>query len=579
MGRIIRAGLAAVGAGLIPLAGSVCAAPRLDNAASHVPQQFHPKPSAALLPLIDPPPVPLPLAPQVIGPRPKANPSVLPPAATRLDPSLQRLASPATLALPTKLDQVRIQSLRPLSLKDVENLAEVNNPNLKAVASQVDQAQSNLQAQLAAWYPTLNLNLSNFPSYTGGEQRSTQGTAQPNGGPSPSQYTYTSRWDVGVSLTAQWDIINPQRVPQVTAARDEFEQAKNNYLIALRDLRLQASQLYINLQSTDETVRIGQESVRASLVGLRDAKARFQAGVATKLEVLQAETQLARDQQLLTDGLRDQANARRELASLLDLPQNITPTAQEPLHPLGIWTPSLQESIVSAFALREEIDNAILSISVSNGKANSALGAVQPFMSIFATWTGTRYEGNQQIIVDLPGSSGWASESSFGINLNWKIFDGGAARSQYRQFKQQSQQNAFSFAQTRNDIRFQVEENFNNLGRANRNIQTTSREVVSSREALRLARLRFQAGVSTQREVVDSQRDLTQAEVRYAQALADYNGSLIQLQRYTGLATLALCPQVRLSAVKPKDEVAVPVPPEPLQPACQASAVVEGNPS
>jgi len=74
---------------------------------------------------------------------------------------------------------VRIVELRPLSLKDVENLAEVNNPSLKAIASQVDQAQSSLRAQIAAWYPTLSVQTDGFPSYTGGSQRTTQPVASP----------------------------------------------------------------------------------------------------------------------------------------------------------------------------------------------------------------------------------------------------------------------------------------------------------------------------------------------------------------------------------------------------------------
>ena len=246
---------------------------------------------------------PLPLAPQVKGPRPKSDASVLAPAATKLDPSLQNLAAPATLALPNKPEQVRIAELRPLSLKDVENLAEVNNPNLKAIASRVDQAQSQLRTQIAAWYPNLSLSTQNFPGYTGGNQRNTTTTTNPLQQTPQKLYTYTSRWAMGAQLSAQWDLINPQRVPQIAAARDQFEQSKNQYLIALRDLRLQAAQAYFRLQLADDTVRIGQESVRASLVSLRDASARFQAGVATKLEVLEAETQLARDQQLLTNGL------------------------------------------------------------------------------------------------------------------------------------------------------------------------------------------------------------------------------------------------------------------------------------
>ena len=518
---------------------------------------------------------PLPLAPQVKGPRPKSDASVLAPAATKLDPSLQNLAAPATLALPNKPEQVRIVELRPLSLKDVENLAEVNNPNLKAIATQVDQAQSQLRTQIAAWYPTLSVNASSLPSYTGGNQRITQPTTDITGQTSRStQYTYTDSWAMGASLTAQWDVINPQRVPQIAAARDQFEQSKNQYLIALRELRLQAAQFYFKLQLDDDTVRIGQQSVRASLVSLRDARARFQAGVATKLEVLEAETQLARDQQLLTNALADQSISRRNLARLLDLPQNVSPTAEEPLRPLGVWTPSLQESVIAAYAFREELDNALLDISAANSQANSALGSVQPFLTIFNSLDGTRFDGVESVLVDLPGRSGWAVENSVGLSARWNIFDGGAARAQYRQAKQRAQENSFRFAQTRDDLRFQVEESFYQLRQANRNIQTTSREVISSRESLRLARLRFQAGVSTQREVVDNQRDLTQAEVRYATALAEYNNNLALLRRRTGLDQVAVCqPPTGLGSSMPVlDSMEnVPVPSEPLQPACQAT--------
>jgi OMF family outer membrane factor len=485
--------------------------------------------------------------------------------------------APATLGLPNKPEQVRIVELRPVSLKDVENLAEVNNPSLKAIASQVDQAQSGLRAAIASWYPNLNLSTGQFPTWTYGNQFN---YIQTIGATTEGGNTQTNRWTSAATLGVNWDLINPQRVPQVSAARDSFEKAKNSYLIALRDLRLQASQAYFALQLSDDTVRIGQESVRASLVSLRDARARFQAGVATKLEVLEAETQLARDQQLLTNSLADQAKARRDIARLLDLPQNVSPTAKEPLRPLGIWTSSLEESIVAAYAFREEIDNVLLDISVSNSNANAALGAVQPFLSIFNNYIVGRtfgYAGLNPEIGGLPSGQTWASDNSLGLNLRWSIFDGGRARAQYRQSKQQAQENSFRFAETRDRLRYQVEEGFYQLRQANRNIQTTSREVISSRESLRLARLRFQAGVSTQREVVDNQRDLTQAEVRYANALAEYNNNLALLRRRTGLDQVAVCQPASLSGTKPVlgDSESVPVPPEPLQPACQVAAAAQ----
>jgi OMF family outer membrane factor len=519
---------------------------------------------------LDPQPMPLPQAQRVKGSRPKSNPKVLPPAATKLDPSLQRLVAPASLALPTKLEQVRISSMRPLSLKDVENLAEVNNPSLKAIASQVDQAESGLRAQLAAWYPQLNITANGFPNYTGGQQvfNDVNPVTVVNG----QANSFTNRWSMTTTLTAQWDVVNPQRVPQVSSARDQFEKAKNQYLIALRDLRLQTAKAYFELQLADENVRVGQESVRASLVSLRDAKARFQAGVATKLEVLEAETQLGRDQQLLSDSFADQSIARRDLARLINLPQNVTPTASEPLRPLGLWRPSLQESILAAYTFREELDNIILDISVSNSQANAAIGQVQPFMTIVNSLLATRYTGVESIIVDLPGTYGYAVQNSIGLNFRMNIFDGGAARALYRQYKQKAQEGAYNFSRSRDELRFQVEQSFYQLANSQRNIQTTSNEVVSSRESLRLARLRFQAGVTTQREVINNQRDLTQAEIRYANALASYNNFLAELRRRTGLDHIVQCGNNSLPAIKPSStESSTPVPPSPLAPACFSS--------
>jgi len=516
----------------------------------------------------DPPPQSLPLAPDLKGNRPRSNPALLPPAATELPPELQRLVAPPTLALPDKTSQVRIRELRPLSLSDVETLAEVNNPNLKVLASQVEQAQSLLRAEISLWYPQLSLRGSPFPTYTAGQQYSSNitGTGQERG------LTLSSIWRMQTVLEATWGLINPARSPRIAAARDGYEKAKNQYLIGLRDLRLQAAKLYFDLQQSDEQVRIGQESVRSSQVNLRDARARFQAGVSTKLEVLQAETQLARDQQLLTNSLSQQSIARRALASTLSLPQDITPTAKDPSRVLGTWLPSLQESIVAAYTFREELDQALLDISSANSSANAELAQVQPFLNIVNSLSAGRTYGYQFVNTPIPGEEGWNVDNTIGLNFSWNLFDGGRARALYRRQKQVADENRFRFADRRDQIRRDVEQSFFTLEQNNRDISTTSREVVSARESLRLARLRFQAGVTTQREVVDTQRDLTQAEVRYSNAIADYNRNLAELRRRTGLDQIALCQPLSLPATKPEvpGVTDVPVEPQPLLPACQA---------
>ena len=516
----------------------------------------------------------LPNALDLKGERPQADSSVIPAAATEMPAELGDLGTPPSLALPDSPDQVRIHELRPLTLDEALTLAEVNSPSLKAAASQVDQAKSSLRAAISAWYPTVDLSANGLPSYL-----KSYNYRNPDFVPgiAGENETYDREKRADVSLSVRWDIIDPARVPEIASQRDAYEQSRDAYLIALRDLRLQTASSYFQLQEADEGVRIGQASVRASLVSLRDARARFNAGVNTKLEVLEAETQLARDRNLLTDRLASQDLARRGLARELALPQDITPTAATPSAPLGLWEPSLQESIVAAYNYREELDQLILDISIDNSRANSSLAAVQPVLSFVNTTTSFRSEGQSGVSslgdIDMDDYT-WGAQNTTALTATWRLFDGGRARAEYRRFKRAAEESAYNFASTRDGIRLEVEQSFINLRSAIQNIETTSSEVLSSRESLRLSQLRVQAGVSTQREVVDNQRDLTNAEIRYARAIREYNTSLAQLQRRTGLDALIACPANTLPAQKPEAEgMVIPIEPTPLKTACQMGAV------
>jgi len=507
------------------------------------------------------------------GARPKADPSVITPAVDALPPPLRPLTAPPSLALPDSPSQVRIHQLRPLTLEEALQLAEVNSPQLKAVAFQVDQAKSSLRAAVAAWYPTIDLSASGLPEYFASYSYRNPDFVSPD--PltgKPKNEFYGREWRVNGRLQVSWDLINPARVPQIAAARDRFERAGDAYLIALRDLRLEVQTAYFALQQSDAGVRIGQDSVKASLVSYRDARARFNAGVNTKLEVLEAETQLARDRNILTTNLRDQNEQRRNLARVLDLPQDVTPTAATPARPMGSWEPSLQESIVAAYNYSEELDQLILDISINNSQANASLAAVQPVVRFVNSTSVSRTEGqNGQTSlsnIDM-GDFTYGVQNSTALTASWRLFDGGRARAEYKRSKQAAEESRLNFARTRDQIRFQVESSFLGLRAAIQSLETTATEVLASRESLRLSQLRVQAGVGVQREVVNSQRDLTQAELKYARAITDYNRNLAALQRRTGLDALVACDAASLSGTKSEsDPQPIPIEPTPLKTAC-----------
>ncbi|MBW4661681.1 MAG: TolC family protein, partial [Drouetiella hepatica Uher 2000/2452] len=111
------------------------------------------------------------------------------------------------------------------------------------------------------------------------------------------------------------------------------------------------------------------------------------------------------------------------------------------------------------------------------------------------------------------------------------LFDGGQSRAQADQQESNIAIAENQFASNREQIRFQVEQAYSTLRSSFDNIQVTALAVQNAQEALRLARLRFQAGVGTQTDVLQQQTALTQAEVNSLTAILNYNRAIASLQR------------------------------------------------
>jgi OMF family outer membrane factor len=117
------------------------------------------------------------------------------------------------------------------------------------------------------------------------------------------------------------------------------------------------------------------------------------------------------------------------------------------------------------------------------------------------------------------------------VQASLNLFDGGSARARADQQTANIKIAETQFSDTRNQIRFQVEQAYAQLRTSLDQVQTANIALEQAREALRLARLRFQAGVGTQTDVIAAENDLTRAEGNSVQAILDYNRALATLQR------------------------------------------------
>ena len=446
--------------------------------------------------------------------------------------TLYELNSNDDLSLPSRSEEVLVKNFKNVNLDQLENILINNNRTIKVYLEKIDQAKSILKSSLSLWYPTLNLTANGIPQYFESNNYNESNLIQD---------TSSKQWSSSISAQVKWDLINPARVPEIASARDGFEKAKHSYSIILRDLKLEAKKRYFNLQKANEEIEVANKSIESSNLGLKDAEVRFEAGIGTKLDVLEAKTQLARDQQLLNIKLGDQKIGQRSLAEILSFPEDVTPLIGSKTKVIGIWDLSLEDSIIAAYNAREELNSIILDISISNSNANIALAAGQPKLSIVNTSTSSFAKGELNTISPNIDNKSSSFSNSIGLNATWFLFDGGNSRSLYNYNKSKAKEAKLNFALKRSQIRKEVEEVFFKLESAKLNISAAYTEVLSARESMRLAKLRYKSGITTQREVVNNQRDLTDSEVRYIISVTSYNTLLADLSRQTGLDNIKPC--------------------------------------
>ena len=244
--------------------------------------------------------------------------------------------------------------------------------------------------------------------------------------------------------------------------------------------------------------------------------------------MLRAEVDLADAQQRLTSAIADQRTAIRQLVETLSLGQQVELATADEIAKAGVWDTSLEESIILGYENRVELEQFLRRREINRQQKRINLSSIRPQLSVFAT-----YDFLEQSDDDINIQDGY----TVGARLQWTIFDGGRAVARARQSDKDIEIDEVNFANQRNEIRVEVEQAFFNLEANLENIATTEKAVELGEESLRLARLRFQAGVGTQTDVIEAQSDLTTARGNRLRAIIDYNQSLNQLQRaVNGLA-------------------------------------------
>lgn len=483
-----------------------------------------------------PNPVPVPIVPT---PAPRNTPienfpPVTPKGILDTQPPSFLEPNPNPLNFPTQPDDVRIEQIQPITLQQAVDLARRNSQTVQIAEQQVQQSRAALREQQAALYPDLSFQMDASRSVSaGGElgvraQQRRLDTLQnrPANQVDPQNFG-SNALNSTLQLSYDFDLFG-RRNANIRAAEEQVRFRELEVERQAEELRFDVTEAYYNLQDADGQVAIRQASVRNAQQSLRDAEALERAGVGTRFAVLQAQANLANEQQRLAEARRDQRVAQRRLSEILNISQSSNLTAADPVEQAGSWRLSLEESIVLAFKNRAELEQQLVQRDISKQQRRSILAGRWPQLGVSAAYN---VLGQDPDDPNPFAARGWADGYSLRATLTWNIFDGGATQARARQREVDIKIAEGRFDQIRNQVRREVEQAYFGLESSFENIETSEAGVLQAREALRLARLRFQAGVGTQTDVIQAETDLTRAERNRLLAIIGYNRSLSSLQR------------------------------------------------
>jgi multidrug efflux system outer membrane protein len=279
--------------------------------------------------------------------------------------------------------------------------------------------------------------------------------------------------------------------------------AKDVVALSLAGLTAQA---YFSVRSLDAQVAVTRQTLASREEALTYVRNRARGGIASDLDVAQAESARADSAALLKDLLRQRALAEHQLATLagrLDLGVPAGDLLALPVPPLP--PPGLPSSLIDR---RPDIQQAEQTLVSANAQIGVAKAAMLPTIAL----TGLDGWESKALSTLIQGSSAiW----SLGFALTLPLFDWGRFEARTDAAIARQHQAIAGYQKS-------IETGFREVADALSNTQsTTSAEedylarVEAARRALRLARLRYEAGYSAFLEVLDAQRTANEAELAF----------------------------------------------------------------
>jgi multidrug efflux system outer membrane protein len=286
---------------------------------------------------------------------------------------------------------------------------------------------------------------------------------------------------------------------------------------------------YFALEALDLQLQITRETVESQKDSVKLTNFRVQHGVATKLDVLQAQQVLDTANSQIPDLERQIAQEEDAISILLgNYPQSVArgrPLIEEPLPP--DVPPGLPSSLLERRPDIREAEQLLVAANAQIGVAKA-----QFFPQIALTGSSGGSFGRSSAFSGLMSSR--IGIWSYGANVSQPIFTGGALKGNLKLAESQHQLELIAYRQTIERAFGEVSDALIGYQKLHEVRVRQEDTVADLRQSVLLSNMRYSGGTTTYLEVLDGQRSLFAAELTLAQARGNEYQSLVQLYRSLG---------------------------------------------
>jgi NodT family efflux transporter outer membrane factor (OMF) lipoprotein len=391
-------------------------------------------------------------------------------------------------------------------LNGLEDKVAVSNQTLKAAMEQYLQAREQVQVARSQYYPTLAAG----PSIS----RTRESNNQPNTVVGQTRYQYNT---FAVTGQAQWQ---PDFWGQV---RRTVEQARANAQYSAAQVanvelsvRAELATDYYELRGLDSQKELLDNTVTSYEQYLQLTEVRFKGGVATDVDVAEAQTQLEQTRAQDVDVGVARAQYEHAIATLIGVSASRfslppMPQGQEiPQVPVGMPSQLLER--------RPDIASAERQVDAANAQIGIAIAAYYPNISL---------NGSGGMLSDQAGTwiQGPSEMWSLGASAVELLFDAGRRHAITQQARDLYEQQVANYRQSVLNAFQEVEDNLAALRILDQESDVQGRAVAAAQHSLRLSTDRYKGGVTTYLEVLTAQtvqlsNERTQADITTRQYVA-----------------------------------------------------------